>query len=163
MSYKQMIETLESSFNSNVQKIRRKKMFGDAGEKLSVPVLSGLSGIGKTSSVKEFAKSKNFDLANIDCSFEEANTFIAKLNNAIQSIENGEAEGFVFLLDNINNVSKEYLEIIGQYQENYLNASILIKIAENKKSINSLDSKKINIVIDTLPEKLIIVGEQRPN
>ena len=162
MNYQKMIKTLESAFEQNVQKIRRKKMFGDSGEKLSVPVLSGLTGIGKTSAIKEFSENKKFNLVGIDCSFEEVDAFIIGLNNAVESIVNEKSEGIVLWLNYIDKATEEYLEIIRQYQKNYIDTSIMVKIQENNKPIHTLNSKKINIAHDVLPETLIIVGEQRP-
>jgi hypothetical protein len=162
MSYQQMIKTLENAFEQNVQKIRRKKVFGDSGEKLIVPVLSGLTGIGKTSAIKEFTENKKFKLVSIDCSFEEADSIIIGLNNAVKSIVNEEVEGIVLWLNYIDKVTEENLKTIRQYQKNYLDTFITAKIPENNKPIHTLDSKKIKIVYDVLPETLIIIGEQRP-
>jgi hypothetical protein len=40
MSYTDMLEALEKTFDSNIQKVRRKMLFGDTGETLSVPSTS---------------------------------------------------------------------------------------------------------------------------
>ena len=158
MSYSKMIEALENAFNSNVQKIRRKGVFGDAGEKLNVPVLSGPTGIGKTASVKEFTKNKGFSLISIDCSYEPANFLVIHLNNAINDINNGNADGCLLLLDNINEASGEFLDLINQYRENSLNAFMEVAVPGDKGK--PMQQKK-EVTHDKLPENLFIVGEQR--
>jgi len=158
MSYRKMLEGLEKTFDNNVQKIRRKKVLGDASEKLSVPTLSGLTGIGKTASVKEFSKNKGFHLIIIDCSYEPANFLVIRLNNAIIDINNGKSDGCVLLLDYIDEADEQYLKIISQYRSNYLNSFMEVAIPDDN---GKPTPKKIDVSYDEIPENIFVVGEQR--
>lgn len=158
MSYSEMLEALEKTFDSNAQKIRRKKMFGDSGEKLSVPALSGPTGIGKTASVKEFSKNKGFKLITVDCSYQPVNFLVIHLNNAITEITNNKGKGCVLLIDNINEADEQFLTVINQYRINSIYSFMEVAVPdENGKPIQ----KKYKISHDELPENIIIVGEQR--
>jgi len=158
MYYNEMLEALETAFDNNVQKIRRKKVFGDTGEKLSLPALSGPTGIGKTACVKEFARNKDFHLITIDCSYEPANFLVIHLNNAIKDLNNGKIDGCVLLLDNVNEADEDYLHIINQYRTNSLHSFMEVAVSdENGKPVQ----KNFEVSHDEIPEKIFIIGEQR--
>jgi len=155
--HKKMRLSLEAKFDSNIQKIRRKKMFGDTGEKLSLPALSGPTGIGKTASVKEFSQNKGFHLITIDCSYEPANFLVIHLNNAITNIADGKIDGCVLLLDNINEAGEDFLNIINQYRTNSLNSFMEVNVPDdNGKPIK----ENIEVSYNEIPENIFIVGEQ---
>jgi len=147
-----MLEALEKKFDQNVQKIRRKKVLGDAGEKLTIPILSGPTGIGKTASVKDFTKNKGFRLITIDCSYEPANFLVIHLNNAISEIKNGKSDGYVLLLDNIDKADEQFLKIINQYCTNSLNSFMEVAVPDENKRPTK---QKIEVSHDEIPENIV--------
>ncbi len=162
MAYKQMLEFLQKSFDDNVQKIRRKQVLGDAGEQLTLPTLSGLSGIGKTACIEEFSAQKGFALIKFDCSYETSNFVLIHLNNAINSIAGKKSKGLVLLLDYINEADEELMEIINQYRKNYLDGSMKVaKVSDDGEPLSPIEYRNIDVSYDSLPETIFIVGEQR--
>jgi len=160
-----MQEMLQSRFDDNVQKIRRKRVFGYDEGKLNLVVLSGDTGIGKTACVKEFAKKKGFKLITMFCDEPDtANLLAINLNNAINTIDTkGKQHGFVLLLDNIDRIDKATLEIIDQYRANYLKTFMRVAKPRDGKDLNTLEYVKLEVQYDSIPENIFIVGEQRPH
>ena len=162
MSYKKMLQMLENAYDQNVQSIRRKKMFGDRGEKLTVPLLSGASGIGKTACVREFCQKKGFKLVQIDCSYEPENNIIVHLNNAVINISESKINGCVLLLDNVDKANRGCLNIINQYSSNYLDTEMKYAEPQNKeKKTACISYATAEVKYEDLSEELFIVGEQR--
>ncbi len=162
VGYKKLQEVLKRSFHDNVQKIRRKKMFGNVGEQLSLPTLSGPSGIGKTACIEEFATTNGFKLIKMDCSYEPSNFVVIHLNNAIISLSNGKIKGLVLHLDFINEADEELIEIIKQYKNNTLNSYMKVaKVDNNGEPFYPVEYRKMDVIYENLPETIFIVGEQR--
>lgn len=174
MSYTNMLEALEKTFNENTQKISQ-KVVGHTGEKLSIPNLVGPTGVGKTACVKEFAKSKGFDLITIDCwNPQVTNLLVIHLNKAIININSGKCDGYVLLLDNIDRADEQCLDIIEQYRANSLDSFMEVDVnaVDDENPINKTKPKvlsfnmdppviqKIKVLYDEIPENLFIVGEQ---
>ena len=166
MFYDERLETLEDNFENNSRLIRRKKQLGFLEEKLTITAISGPTGIGKTASVRDFAKRKNFKMMTIDCSFEPANHLAIYLHNSIVDIEKSRIDGCVLLLDFINEANDEFNEIIEQYRSNYLDLDIKVHAVDENRNLirdesGDLIPEYFKVSYKALPENIFIVGEMR--
>ncbi|QJD30965.1 AAA family ATPase [Methylococcus geothermalis] len=166
MSFQKMKLSLVNAYDRNVQVVRMKQLISDGhviiGDhspgKLRIPVLSGLTGIGKTACVTEFATEKDFELIKLDCSYMPSSTLATFMYSAINRILAGQINGCVLLIDNINEADSEWLELFDQYSKNYFDAPVNIADDANQDRICKTRER-----IDEIPEGLFIVGEQRPS
>ncbi|RLA06609.1 MAG: hypothetical protein DRQ51_08810 [Gammaproteobacteria bacterium] len=156
-----MQEILQTKFDDNIQKISKKRATGYS-QKLNLVVLSGDTGIGKTTSIKEFANKKGFEFITIYCDESDAaNLLVINLNNAINIIQTKEKRyGVVLLLDNINKADNKLLKIIAQYRNNTIHTSMRLAKTKNGKT-SSLEYVNLEVHCDNIPENIFIVGEQR--
>lgn len=164
MSYADMMHQLDQAFESNTQKIKHKALVGVLDELLSIPALSGSSGIGKTACIKDFAQKHGFNLVKIDCSYEPANNLVARLNNAIIAAKSDKPTGTVLLLDFCDQADDDFLELLSQFRSNFLRASL--RVAQNPtapKKSTSLTYKTVELSHDTIPPEVFIVGEVHPD
>jgi hypothetical protein len=164
MGFQEMKKSLTNAYDSNVQ-IRRMQqlimdghsVIGDAPKTISIPTLSGLPGIGKTACVKELATEKEFELIELDCSYMTASAMATFMYGAIQRISAGQVGGCVMLINNIDEADDEWRVLFDQYVNNYFDAVVNIVDEVDQNGIS-----KIRHRIDGIPERLFIVGEQRP-
>ena len=166
MSFQEMKETLVNSYDRNVKSVRMKQLTNDGhmiiGDqslvgKVRIPVLSGLTGIGKTACVKEFVEEKDFQLINLNSSYMPASTLATFMYSAINQILASEINGCVLLIDNVNEADDEWIKILVQYANNHFDASVNIEDDTNQNQIRETRQR-----FDEIPETLFIVGEQRP-
>lgn len=166
MSFQEMKESLVNAYDRNVQAVRMKQLTSDGhmiiGDhspgKLRIPVLSGLTGIGKTACIKEFATEKDFQLTELDCSYMPSSTLATFMYSAINRILAGQINGCVLLIDNINEADDGWLRLFDQYANNYFDASVNIADDTNQERIRETRQR-----FDEIPETLFIIGEQRPS
>lgn len=168
MSFQEMKESLFNAYSRNVQVVRMKQLSSDGllnigepsaenSEKLKIPVLSGLSGIGKTACVKEFAAEKGFELIELDCSYMPPAHLATFMYSAINRILANQINGCVLLIDNINEADSEWLELLDQYSNSYFDAPVNVANETDSESIHKTRQR-----IDKILEEIFIVGEQRP-
>ena len=161
-----MKASIVTAYDRNVQVIRIKQLASDSHlvtgghsqGKVKIPILSGMTGIGKTACVKEFASEKNFDLINLDCSYMPISTFEAYMYNTINRILANEINGCILLIDNINEADSEWIELFDQYADNHFYGIINISDDTSQDRISKARQR-----IGKIPETLFIVGEQRPS
>lgn len=163
MSFQEMKKSLANAYERNVQ-IRRMQLtkgwhevIGEVSRVSIIRTLSGLSGIGKTACIREFATEKGFELIELDCSYMSTSALATFTYGAINRISTGQISGCVLLINNINEADDEWLELFDQYANNYFDA--IVNIADDA---NQDEICKIRQRIDEIPEGLFIVGEQRP-
>ncbi len=162
MSFQKILAYLDKIFEENAEKIRQKQKTGQLDEILTVPNLSGPTGIGKTACVKQFAESKGFELVTLDLSYQPTNFFIIYLYNAINRVQRNKAKGVLLLLDNFNEADEEAWEVINQYCSNFLDTSMKVaKIDENGELIEPVTYQEMPVRFEEIPETVFIVGEQR--
>ena len=165
MGFQKMKESLVNAYERHVYVVRMKQLAGDGhmiiGDKptqeIRIPTLSGLSGIGKTACVKEFATEMNFQLIELDCSYMPSSTVATFMYSAISRILADEIDGCVLLIDNINEADTEWRELFDQYANNYFDAAV--NIADE----TSEEMSKTKQRFDEIPATLFIIGEQRPS
>jgi len=166
MNYQEMKETLVNAYDRNVLSVRMKQLTSDGhmiiGDqslvgKVRIPVLSGLTGIGKTACVKEFVEEKDFQLINLNSSYMPASTLATFMYSAINQILASEINGCVILIDNINEADDEWSKIFEEYANNHFDASVNIEDGTNQNRIRETRQR-----FDEIPETLFIVGEQSP-
>jgi len=155
MSFRRMRENLEQAFASHVANVQSRQSRLDPDRKLSIPVLEGPSGIGKTSCVEEFAREKGFQLIQLDCSFEPANFLAFRINNAINEIRSGQITGCVLLVNYIHEIDGEWRELFDQYRHNRLSFEVDV-VSDGEKG------KRV-VVFDQIPAQVFVVGESRPD
>lgn len=159
MSFQKMKESLVNAYERRVYIIRMKQLAGDGPvQKIIIPCLSGPTGIGKTACVKEFATEKKFRLIKLDCSCNPSSTLAAFMWSAISRTLEGQENGYVLLIDNINEADNEWLELFDQYANNYFDAYVNMEDKTDKNIIH-----KIRQRFDEIPEGVFIIGEQRSN
>jgi replication-associated recombination protein RarA len=105
--------------------------------KRKIPVYSGLKGTGKTSYVRAFADSKNFEFYRLNCIHADAELFNEALFSAQSQIVKGKIKGAVFLLSNIYKADKEWKKSFVRYSNNYfvINFKGSLKMIEISDSI----------------------------
>jgi|GEM_PF-1740607 len=161
-----MKESLVSAYEGHVNAVRMKQLTNDGHmiigdnpiQKTRIPTLSGLSGIGKTACITEFANDHDFELIKLDCSYMPSSVLATFMYVSINRILADKINGCVLLIDNINEVDSDWLELFNQYSNNYLDAVVTIEDKTDKNCI-----RKIKQRIDEIPETLFIIGEQRPD
>lgn len=164
MSYAHMLHLLNQAFDSNTQKIKGKALAGVLDERLSIPALSGPSGIGKTACVEDFAQQHGFDLVKIDCSYEPANNLVAHLQNAIIAATSDKPTGTVLLLDYIDQADDDFLGLLSQFRSNSLRAAL--RVAQPPTASNTsapLTYRTLELSHDSIPPDVFIVGEVHPD
>ena len=172
MSFQMMKESLRTAYERNVYNARMHHFvkdgftivsIGDKGpktpERRRIPILSGLSGIGKTASIVEFAGDKGFELIKLDCSYMPSSMFASIMYDAIERIESGQIDGCVLLVDNIDQADSQWQELLVQYSDDHLDT---VLDAKNEKVKTPGKAQKVRMSVNEVPETLFIVGEQRP-
>lgn len=165
MSFQEMKDSLVNAYDNNDhaifmrQTIKNSSIIGDTPslKKLRIPVLSGLTGIGKTACIREFASENEFELIELNCSHMPSSTLATVMFDAINRIQTSQIKGCVLLIDFINEADDEWQELLLQYVNNYFDAHINIAEDANKNCIRGIRHR-----IDEIPGSLFIVGEQRP-
>ena len=165
MSFQNMKESIVKAYDRNVQVVRMKQLTGDghliigdhSPRRLNIPVLTGLTGIGKTACVKEFATENDFEIIALDCSYMPSSTLATFMFSEINRIITDQIKGCVLLIDNINEADSEWLELFDQYSKNYFDALVNIVDGANHDQICNKRQR-----IDAIPEGIFIIGEQRP-
>lgn len=165
MSFQEMKESLVNAYANNDhavfmrQTIKNSTIIGDPPSlsRLRIPVLSGLTGIGKTACIREFASEIEFELIELNCSYMPSSTLATVMFDAINRIRTSQIKGCVLLIDCFNEADKEWQELLLQYANNYFDAHINIAEDANKNHIRGIRHR-----IDEIPGSLFIVGEQRP-
>jgi hypothetical protein len=166
MSFQEMKESLVNAYDRNVQVVRMQQLTSDghvtigvhSQGKLKIPVLSGLTGIGKTACIKEFATEKHFELIELNCSYMPSSTLATFMYSTINRILADQINGCVLLIDNINEADSEWLNLFDQYANSYFDAPVNIADDTNQDRIRKTKQR-----IDEIPEGLFIIGEQRPS
>lgn len=163
MSFQEMKEVLDAAYERNRYNSRLRLLakdvtiIGDRPERRRIPALSGLSGIGKTACVTEFAAEKRFELIQLDCSYMPVSMLATLMHDAIKRIAGEKIGGCVLLVDNVHQADDEWRELFLQYAEGYLDAVVHIKDAQEPGGM-----RVVRMSVDEIPETLFIVGEQRP-
>ena len=166
MGFQEMLSELDRAYQYNVQIVRTKHLRSDGHElvgeapsaRRKIPILSGLSGIGKTSAVREFAEVHQLQFIQIDCSYLPGSALAAYLHNSIAKIESGNIAGCILLVDNISDADEDWYQLFEQYADNRLDIEINVQDLEESDTICKSSWK-----YDSIPETLFIVGEQRPD
>lgn len=165
MSFKAMRERLDQAYSQNVSRARIQELFNDGAWMMGdlpnttrkIPILNGLSGVGKTACVKSFAKDHEFELLSLDCSYMSASTFAAAIQDASQRIDAEKIKGCVVLVDNADRADEEWKMLLLQYSESRLDTVVKTNIAETPGKMGEL-----SVRVERIPESLFVVGEQRP-
>lgn len=158
--FHETLQSLAVAYDENVQKVRRKRVFGSAGGTLRIPVLSGPTGTGKSDCVMAFAEERGFDLVRLDCSFEPADFLVARLFNAIHGINSGQSKGVVLLVNNMNQAGQDWLEILDQYARNELDTSMQVAAGSTDSLSQPIEYVTKTVKFEEIPEQLFVVGEQ---
>jgi hypothetical protein len=157
MKTEHMHDILKNTYEANSNLLRSCSSESDTTleSKIQIPVLSGEVGIGKTACVKEFAAKSGFILVRMDCTYEPANSFAARILMAVDKIENG-SEEFLILIDNINQAPAGWRTILKQYEKGQLDLTIEL-FSPDTHSVQSTLTRACRV-----PVGLYIVGESRP-
>jgi hypothetical protein len=164
MSFQDMKDALQSAYERNVYNSRLQLLAKDGhaivGEqpgRRRIPSLSGLSGIGKTACVEAFAKEKGFELVRLDCSYMPVSMLVVKMHDACKRIAAKETEGCVLLVDNFDQADQEWREVLVQYADGYLDATVEVRDAGEPTM-----KTKLRVGVEEVPETLFLIGEERP-
>jgi hypothetical protein len=161
MSFEKMMKSLASAYDSHVQGVRWKHLAGDSGtvvgskslDHLKIPVVSGMSGIGKTACIKKFASDKHFEWVGLDASSMPVSTLATLMFVAIHRIRHQQISGCVLHIDNINEADAKWLELLNQYGNNTFDA-----LVNREDAAEGIGQERQHF--NRLPESLFVVGEQ---
>jgi len=164
MSFKAMRERLDQAYSQNVSRARIQELLNDGAWMIGdrpdttrrIPILNGMSGIGKTACVKAFAEDHDFELLSLDCSYMPASTFAAAVQDASQRIDAGKLKGCVLLVDNADGADEEWQELLLQYAQSRLDTVVKASMVEKPGRMGEL-----TVHVERIPESLFVVGEQR--
>ena len=151
MGFKEMRESLVQACANNAEIVRLNQP-----QKLKIPVLSGLTGTGKTVCVEKYATEKNYELIRLNCSNRPSTDLSTHLCNAIKRIEKDEIKGCILLIDYIDEADDKWLELFDQYANKRFDA--IINIGHDNYS-NPIKQQRWQA--DKIPEGLLIIGEQQ--
>ncbi len=160
-----MRERLDQAYSQNVSRARIQQLVHDGAWMIGdrpnttrrIPILNGMTGVGKTACVEAFAEDHDFELLSLDCSYMPASTFAAAVLDASQRIEAGKIKGCVVLVDNADRVDEEWKDLLLQYSQSRLDTVVKASMVERQGKIGEL-----TVHVERLPESLFVVGEQRP-
>ncbi len=164
MSFEKMIKSLTSAYDSHVQGVRWKHLADNSGTvvdseslvNLKIPVLSGMTGIGKTACIKKFASDKQFEWVGLDASYMPVSTLATLMFVAINRIRHQQIPGCLLHIDNINEADAEWRQLLDQYGNNTFDA--LVNSVDATEGIGQGHQH-----FNRLPESLFVVGEQWPD
>ncbi len=164
MSFAEMKVTIAAAYERNAQAAFMQQLIRDGHSEVGkqfdtdrhILVLSGPSGIGKTSCVKEFAAEREFQVVELDCSYMPAEMFAVHLYNAVKRINAGKIPGCVLMVDHFDDEDDGWRAIFDQYAAGYLDVSV--NIADEAKPGKT---RKFQQQLDEIPAELFIIGERR--
>jgi len=143
MSFEKMIKSLTSAYDSHVQRVRWKHLADNSGTvvyseslvNLKIPVLSGMTGIGKTACIKKFASDKHFEWVGLDASYMPVSTLATLMFVAINRIRHQQIPGCLLHIDNINEADAEWRQLLDQYGNNTFDALVNSKVDPIVKTV----------------------------
>jgi hypothetical protein len=168
MYFNDRVKQIQSAYENNRQVLERigkqiqdKQLSEfDPAPKLSLLVLKGPSGIGKSSSVKEFSKDYGFNFVSWDAEIfgereliSQSNLLKANIYECITNINKQNVAGITFLVNNFFSLDAESERVLLQYIAGWFNFSFLVGTQ------NGLTSR-VTFERSPNPPEFFVIGKQ---
>ncbi|TYO96324.1 ATPase family protein associated with various cellular activities (AAA) [Geothermobacter ehrlichii] len=150
--YVKMLDALHKSYKYN-QRVYVDRALLDKTRPVRVPVFSGPTGMGKTTTIKKFATEMGFDFIALEGSVLTAGDLLTHIQVTKEKIMKKSSKGVVVLIERFNQLCDECKDIIQQYSDGDIDA-----VGKIVKSAGALKKTEHRFRITPITE-LFVVGE----
>jgi len=162
MNWEDALTYLRDIRERNLKLIELRGLLGAHSTLLTIPIIRGMSGTGKTACVKAFAESIGASVIHLDCSFTPANHLVCHLHNLCrQAEEDASTAETVIHLSRYDEAAPDWKAVLDQYQRNFLDTEMqLAEVNDQGVPVRPIKWRSYPVRWERLPKSIFVVAEQ---